>query len=87
MSEDQAPDPATPLTESELEQLLRCWNGTDVEYPERDGTIHALFDGNKELRWQNKCDLVDLASGEIIKDVNALSLPMKAGETRWFRKQ
>lgn len=49
-------------------------------------TIHALFDGNKELRWQDKCDLVDLASGDIIKNVNSLSLPMKAGETRWFRK-
>ncbi len=23
---------------------MRCWNGTDVEYPERDGTIHALFE-------------------------------------------
>ena len=49
-------------------------------------TIHALFDGNKELRWQDKCDLMDLASGEIIKNVNTLSFPMKAGETRWFRK-
>lgn len=49
-------------------------------------TIHALSDGSKTLRWQNKCDLVDLASGEIIKDVNTLSLPMKAGETRWFRQ-
>ena len=50
-------------------------------------TIHAISDGEKALTWTGKCDLFDLASGEIIKNINTTSFQMKAGETRWFRKQ
>jgi Concanavalin A-like lectin/glucanases superfamily len=51
-------------------------------------TIHALYDGQKTLRWDKKCNLLDLASGKLAgKNINTISFPMKAGETRWFRKQ
>lgn len=51
-------------------------------------TIHALYDGQKTLRWNKKCDLLDLATGKLAgKNINSISFPMKAGETRWFRKQ
>ena len=51
-------------------------------------TIHALYNGQKTLRWDKKCNLLDLTNGKIIaKNINSISFPMKAGETRWFRKQ
>ena len=72
------------VSEAEIEPAGPC---NDVTFAGNGFiTIHALFDGNKRLCWQNKCDLVDLTSGEIIKNINTLSFPMKAGETRWFRK-
>jgi hypothetical protein len=51
-------------------------------------TIHALFNGQKTLRWDKKCDLLDLTCGKLVgRNINTISFPMKAGETRWFRKQ
>jgi Concanavalin A-like lectin/glucanases superfamily len=51
-------------------------------------TIHALYNGNKTLRWDKKCDLLDLTTGKLAgKGINTISFDMKAGETRWFRKQ
>ena len=50
-------------------------------------TIHALYDGKKILRWDKKCDLLDLTTGKLAgKNINTISFDMKAGETRWFRK-
>ncbi len=51
-------------------------------------TIHALSDGMKEVRWQGKCDVRDLITGtQAAVNEDQLSFEMKAGETRWFRKQ
>ncbi|MDZ4198738.1 MAG: hypothetical protein U1E27_05560, partial [Kiritimatiellia bacterium] len=50
-------------------------------------TLHALSNGEKTLQWDDLCDLTDLTSGEIFSGIRSLSFPMKAGETRWFRKR
>jgi Concanavalin A-like lectin/glucanases superfamily len=49
-------------------------------------TLHAISDGSKTIRW-NGGKLRDLISGKIINTRdNTLTMEMKAGQTRWFRK-
>ncbi len=42
----------------------------------------------KTLRWNDPCDLVDIASGEIVAtDATSVSVEVPLGETRWFYKK
>ncbi len=48
--------------------------------------LHAMITGQKELRWQGKRDLIDLATGKIvIENAESYSFSAVVGETRWFR--
>lgn len=49
--------------------------------------LHAKTSGMKTLQWKGTCSLIDLATGKIIvRDTEKFTFPMKAGETRWFKK-
>ncbi len=49
--------------------------------------LHAKTDGVKTLQWKGACNLIDLATGmTIARDTEKIIFPMKAGETRWFKK-
>ena len=48
--------------------------------------IHAATPGDKKLQWGVRADVLDLTSGEIVqRGVSEMTVPMKFGETRWFR--
>ena len=49
--------------------------------------IHARYSGEKTLQWQEKCDLIDLATGKkVVRNADRYTFRMKAGETRWFKQ-
>ncbi|MBU4461052.1 MAG: hypothetical protein KJ579_10820, partial [Verrucomicrobia bacterium] len=51
-------------------------------------TLHAMSDGEKTLHWAGPCDVDDLTTGASAGcGIDSLRFPMKAGETRWFRKR
>lgn len=51
-------------------------------------TLHALTAGEKELQWQEPCDIYDLTKGEIIaRNTRKISFVAKLHETRWFQKR
>jgi hypothetical protein len=49
--------------------------------------IHALTDGKKKLVLGNKYNLIDLSNNKSMPPTADLELPMRVGETRWFRKK
>lgn len=49
--------------------------------------IHALPPGDKTLRWQGPCDVVDLTQGETVaRQVESITIRMHAQEARWFQR-
>jgi hypothetical protein len=51
-------------------------------------TIHAMWDGGKDLRFLQPSKVTDLTTGQIIStNAKALKLDMKRGQTRWFYLQ
>lgn len=50
-------------------------------------SIHALSDGKKKLSLGRRSELIDLADNRSIPPAAELELPMRTGETRWFRRK
>jgi hypothetical protein len=51
-------------------------------------TIHALHESEKTLSFERPSKVIDLTSGAVVAEsAGGLKVPMRIGETRWFRLQ
>ncbi len=49
--------------------------------------IHAMRGGEKVLRWDGACDLIDPGTGEVVaRNVESYTFELPFGESRWFQK-